>query len=89
MHVSKRDAMTGHLISKPFVSWLTGANPPIVSYNASAVNIYNATSSLAHCKNKNIFFCFEKTQDYFNGGCKFEGRSIEPGIRTSGSLPPP
>jgi hypothetical protein len=33
-----------------------GANPTIVSYNASAVKIYIATSSLVHYENKNIFF---------------------------------
>jgi hypothetical protein len=32
------------------------ANPTIVSYNASAVKIYNATSSLVCFKNKNILF---------------------------------
>jgi hypothetical protein len=35
-------------------------NPTIVSYNASAVKIYNATSSLVRFENKNIFFCLEK-----------------------------
>jgi hypothetical protein len=34
----------------------SGANPTIASYNASVVNFYNATSSLARFKNKNIFF---------------------------------
>jgi hypothetical protein len=38
-----------------------GANPTIVSYNAGVVKIYNATSSLAHFKDKNKFFYFEKT----------------------------
>jgi hypothetical protein len=32
------------------------ANPTIASYNASIVNFYNATSSLARFENKNIFF---------------------------------
>jgi hypothetical protein len=36
----------------------SGANPEIASYNASAVNIYNATSSLTRSENKNIFFYF-------------------------------
>jgi hypothetical protein len=36
-----------------------GANPTNVSYNASVVNIYNATSSPVRFYNKNIFFCFE------------------------------
>jgi hypothetical protein len=38
-----------------------GANPTIVSYNASSENFYNATSSQVRLENKNIFFCFEKT----------------------------
>jgi hypothetical protein len=33
-----------------------GANPIIASYNASAVKIYNATSSLVHFENENVFF---------------------------------
>jgi hypothetical protein len=32
----------------------SGANPTIVSYNASAVKIYNAMSGLVHFENKNI-----------------------------------
>jgi hypothetical protein len=35
-----------------------GANPTIVSYNASAVKIYNATISLVHFENKTIFYKF-------------------------------
>jgi hypothetical protein len=31
-----------------------------VSYNASAVKIYNATGSLVCFENRNIFFYFEK-----------------------------
>jgi hypothetical protein len=38
-----------------------GANPTTVNYNASAVKIYIATSSLERFENKNIFFYFEKT----------------------------
>jgi hypothetical protein len=34
----------------------SGANPTIVSYNASAVEIYDAASSLVRLENKNIFF---------------------------------
>jgi hypothetical protein len=33
-----------------------GANPTIVNYDASAVKIYNATSSLVRFKNKKRFF---------------------------------
>jgi hypothetical protein len=39
---------------------LPGANPTIASYNASVVNFYNATGSLARFENKNISFSFEK-----------------------------
>jgi hypothetical protein len=46
-----------------------GANPTIVSYNASAVNIYSATSSLARSENKNIFFCICKNAlAYYSAG---------------------
>jgi hypothetical protein len=38
-----------------------GANPTIVSYNASAVKFYNTTSSLVRFENKTIFFYFEIT----------------------------
>jgi hypothetical protein len=36
-----------------------------VSYNASAVKIYNARSSLARFENKNIFTYFQKTLQPF------------------------
>jgi hypothetical protein len=36
---------------------LSGANPTIASYNASVVNFYNATGSLARFE-KNIIFYF-------------------------------
>jgi hypothetical protein len=38
----------------------SGANPTIVSYNASVVKYYSATGSLACFVNKNILFYFEK-----------------------------
>jgi hypothetical protein len=38
-----------------------GANATIAFYNASAVKIYNATSSLVRFESKNIFFLFVKT----------------------------
>jgi hypothetical protein len=47
-----------------------GANLTIVSYNASAVNIYNATSSLV-LKTKRIFFFSRKCSSlctYYNAG---------------------
>jgi hypothetical protein len=34
------------------------ANPKIANYNASIVNFYNATGSLAHFENKNILVYF-------------------------------
>jgi hypothetical protein len=37
----------------------SGANPMIVSYNASAVKTYNATGSLVRFESKYIVFCFE------------------------------
>jgi hypothetical protein len=39
---------------------IPGANPTIASYNASVVNFYNATGSLARFENENILFFFEK-----------------------------
>jgi hypothetical protein len=35
--------------------WKRGANPTNVSYNAGAVKLYNATSSVVHFENKHIF----------------------------------
>jgi hypothetical protein len=35
-----------------------GANPTIASYNASVVNFYKATGSLARFESKNIIFYF-------------------------------
>jgi hypothetical protein len=43
-----------------YVNKRSGANPTIVIYNASVVNFYNATGSLARFENKNILFYFEK-----------------------------
>jgi hypothetical protein len=37
-----------------------GVKSTIVIYNASVVNFYNATGSLARFKNKNILFYFVK-----------------------------
>jgi hypothetical protein len=37
-----------------------GLNPTTSIYNASVVNFYNATGSLARFENKNILFYFEK-----------------------------
>jgi hypothetical protein len=48
------------LSNSEVVGLAPGVNPTIVSYNASAVNIYNATISLVRLENKNIFFDFDK-----------------------------
>jgi hypothetical protein len=47
--------------SKPPLS-----NPTIVSYSASVVKIYNATSSLLRFENKTIFFNLKKTHLAYN-----------------------
>jgi hypothetical protein len=39
----------------------TGANLTIKSYNASAVKIYNATSSLVHFEKNKYFSLLQKT----------------------------
>jgi hypothetical protein len=39
-----------------------------VSYNTSAVNFYNARSSLVRFENKNIFFYLENALAYYNAG---------------------
>jgi hypothetical protein len=38
-----------------------GANRTVVDYNASVVNFYNATGSIARFENKHIFILFLKT----------------------------
>jgi hypothetical protein len=43
------------LVNSEVVGLTPGPNPTIVSYNATAVKIYNATSSLVRFENKNIF----------------------------------
>jgi hypothetical protein len=55
------------------------ANPTIVIYNASVVNFYNATGSLARFKNKNILFYFVKRSSLLQRwrcSCKFKNRRI-------------
>jgi hypothetical protein len=57
----------------------SGANPTIMSYNASVVNFNNATGSIAHFENKNIFFPFEKRSSLLQRwrcSCKFKNRRI-------------
>jgi hypothetical protein len=46
------------------------ANPSIVSYNASVVNNYKATSSLVRFESKNVIFYFEKN---WRCSCKVVG----------------
>jgi hypothetical protein len=56
-----------------------GVNPTIVSYNASAVKIYNATISLVRLENKNILLYFEKRFSLLQRlrwSCKFQSRRI-------------
>jgi hypothetical protein len=56
-----------------------GANPAIASYNASVVNFYNATGSLARLENKNIIFYFLKRScllQRWHCSCKFKNRRI-------------
>jgi hypothetical protein len=48
------DAMP-RILHKPCRSW-PGANPTILSYNASAVKIHNAANSLVRFENINMFF---------------------------------
>jgi hypothetical protein len=47
-----------HATSQGRTCFIPGANPMIASYNASVVNFYNATGSLARFENKNIIFYF-------------------------------
>jgi hypothetical protein len=47
----------------------SGANPTIMSYNASAVKIYNPTSSIVRFQNKDILFYNEKNAlSLYNAG---------------------
>jgi hypothetical protein len=56
-----------------------GPNPTIVSYNASAVKIYNATSSHVRFENKSIVFLNVKSfilLQRWRYSCKFKSRRI-------------
>jgi hypothetical protein len=56
------------------------ANSTIVSYNASAVKIYNQTSSLVLFENKNVFFYFETRSSLIQRwrcSCKFGSRRMD------------
>jgi hypothetical protein len=59
--------------------FLAGVNPTIANYNASVVNFYNATGSLARFENKNILFHFEKRcrlLQRWRCSCKLKNRRI-------------
>jgi hypothetical protein len=63
-----------------------GANPTIASHNASVVNSYNTTSSLARSEIKSIFLFFEKRSSLlqrWRRSCKFGSRGIGSSIRRS------
>jgi hypothetical protein len=56
-----------------------GANPTTASYNASVVNFYNATDSLARFENKIVFFYFQKRTSLpqrWRCSCKLRSRRI-------------
>jgi hypothetical protein len=66
-------------------------NPTIANYNASVVNFYKATGSLARFENKNIFFYFEKMLyvAYYNPGVVVVNSKVvglTPGICQSTSV---
>jgi hypothetical protein len=57
----------------------TGANPTVVIYNASVVNFFNATGSLARFEIKNTLFYFEKCSSLLQRwrcSCKSKNRRI-------------
>jgi hypothetical protein len=56
-------------LNRPRIRWKAGwpgANPTIVIYNASAVEIYNSTGSLVRFENKYFLFTDENALVYFN-----------------------
>jgi hypothetical protein len=65
-----------------------GANPTFASYNASVVNFYNATGTLARFENKNIIFYILKRSSLLQRwrcSCKSKSRRIGSWIRTHAS----
>jgi hypothetical protein len=63
-----------------------GANPTIESYNASAIEFYNATGSLVRLENKTILFYFEKRSSLLQRwrcSCKFRRHRIGSCFRNS------
>jgi hypothetical protein len=88
MHLATRGVVTR---DRRFV--LPGADPTTTSYNASVAIFYNATNSLAHFENKNIFFYIEKRSSLLQRwrcSCKFKSRRIgcndSPLVKPSGRL---
>jgi hypothetical protein len=70
-HVDKQTNLcvcnNGHQVVTLSSISLTGANPSLVSYNASVVNFYNATGSLARLENKK-HSTLENTLADYNAG---------------------
>jgi hypothetical protein len=66
-------------VNSAVVGLSPGVNPTIASYNASVVNVYNGTGSLARFENKNILFYFEKRSSLlqrWHCSCKLKNRRI-------------
>jgi hypothetical protein len=66
----KQKAKSGH----------PGANPTIVIYNASVVNFYNATGSIARFENKKkiLFYCEKHSSLLQRWRCELKNRRIGP-----------
>jgi hypothetical protein len=67
------------ILSLRMKNGIPGTNPTIASYNASIVNFYNATGSLARFGNKNFLLKFEKRCSLLQRwrcSCKFKSRRI-------------
>jgi hypothetical protein len=45
-----------------------GVNPTTLSYNASALKIYNTTSRLVRFENKNVLFCLKLSLAFYKAG---------------------
>jgi hypothetical protein len=55
-------------LRKPKKIWYLGANPTISIYNASVVNFYNTTGSLARFENKVFYSTLKTDVDYYKAG---------------------
>jgi hypothetical protein len=53
----KRNGMKCYEEALDLIRRYSEANPTIVSYNASSLNVYNAKKSLVHFDSKTIYFC--------------------------------